>query len=422
MSEELMRPKSFEKYCASQEEQIKKAIDGAKIVIVLCGILLFISFGVVSRIFSDAYTDAKGRRSAILFFLCILVFCSYLAIRATTSAFKKRKKWLEVDLPAAKKGVEMWNAGKAPDLFEACLKDGYTDIDHPACAEKAKLAAKQLDIQYKDLNQTFENSKEAYYQKNQQEQKAHIAEIREKERAKKRELEIFATYSGRNKRMNMLASEYAIEKTEYDSASRLLKAGSTAGRQKEMDWAVHGGIASGIAGAAAGIATAMDIQRKNAEIRAYNASLDASYMAAAPYILDVMSKHSTAMSRLDKEYEAAKTKLVAEDSEQEAFSALKFGEPTIKVTESGACEIKVSVSRIGNPVIFDAVPAVVDGTVKVTLSQSGKALGTALLVLPKFGLGSSPVTLEGLCDSKTATKSPKISASFSPHNLWLMER
>ena len=41
-------------------------------------------------------------------------------------------------------------------------------------------------------------------------------------------------------------------------------------QQEEIDWATLGGIASGIAGGAAGVAVAMDAQIKNAEIRAQN--------------------------------------------------------------------------------------------------------------------------------------------------------
>lgn len=43
--------------------------------------------------------------------------------------------------------------------------------------------------------------------------------------------------------------------------------------QREHDWALHGGIAEGIAGTAAGVATALNIQRENAQIRSQNAAL-----------------------------------------------------------------------------------------------------------------------------------------------------
>lgn len=48
------------------------------------------------------------------------------------------------------------------------------------------------------------------------------------------------------------------------------------GHEKEKDWAISGGLASGIGGAGAGIASALNTQIENAEIRRRNAQRDAN--------------------------------------------------------------------------------------------------------------------------------------------------
>lgn len=66
----------------------------------------------------------------------------------------------------------------------------------------------------------------------------------------------------------------SAERADALERAKTLRAGAqaimSASQQKEHDWAIHGGIASGIAGPAAGLAAAADIQAKNAQIRAQN--------------------------------------------------------------------------------------------------------------------------------------------------------
>ena len=66
------------------------------------------------------------------------------------------------------------------------------------------------------------------------------------------------------------AAEYARRDAEIMHNANSLYSMS-AGREK--DWAIHGGIADAIAGPAAGIAIAADIQQKNAQTRAANTQL-----------------------------------------------------------------------------------------------------------------------------------------------------
>lgn len=49
---------------------------------------------------------------------------------------------------------------------------------------------------------------------------------------------------------------------------------------RDTDWAIHGGIANGLAGPGAGLATAMNIQRQNAENRARADAINSAYVSS----------------------------------------------------------------------------------------------------------------------------------------------
>ena len=87
------------------------------------------------------------------------------------------------------------------------------------------------------------------------------------EQKKYNELIKYANYSGREKRIAMLADmqkKYAeAAKTLRDGASAVWSASQL--KEKEGDWAIMGGIASAIVGPAAGMATALDSQAKTAQ-------------------------------------------------------------------------------------------------------------------------------------------------------------
>jgi len=91
-----------------------------------------------------------------------------------------------------------------------------------------------------------------------------------------KELEKYLSYHGKEKEVMLTGKmlNYYKQQEEYICSGRAIPL------QKEKDWAIMGGIASAIAGGVAGIAVASDIQRKNAEIRAQNAAVSASYAKA----------------------------------------------------------------------------------------------------------------------------------------------
>ena len=72
---------------------------------------------------------------------------------------------------------------------------------------------------------------------------------REEERAEQKTLVKYEGMTGREKRIAMLTAERAALLQTADTLKSGAKAVVNASQQKEKDWAIHGGIANGIAGA-----------------------------------------------------------------------------------------------------------------------------------------------------------------------------
>ena len=94
----------------------------------------------------------------------------------------------------------------------------------------------------------------------------------------------------------------------------------------------------------------------------------------------------------------------------------------IQISETGAFTVKAEIAKQGTIKAFDDLQteAVIDGTISADLYQNGRKVGSALLVLPVYGIGSR-TTVEGICLSGAAEKVP-YEVRFTPYHLWAMEK
>ena len=212
------------------------------------------------------------------------------------------------------------------------------------------------------------------------------------------------------------AQELSASSTLRNGASALIHAS----QQKEIDWATHGGIASGIAGPAAGLAVAADIQAKNAQIRAQN---EANRQAFAPIVLtsyDGAAKHDKRAQQLLEEIEETKTKLVSDDDAWTCLKHLSFSDTMVEVSETGTCTVTTTAKQKTPMIIFGDVKAVIDGTVIAKIYDGDALVGLAKLVLPKYGVKDS-TKLKGMC-LYCGKPGKEYTVDFTSTNLWAMER
>ena len=313
-------------------------------------------------------------------------------------------------------------------FYDECLNNGIVCCKTEKELQKATLIAQKHNLLFTDISILFADAKQS---KNRIEQKRiedDIAAERKEEQKKYDELIKYADYSGREKRIAMLSDmqkKYTeAAKTLRDGASAVLSASQL--KEKEGDWAVMGGIASAIAGPSAGIAAALDAQAKtaheNAQIREQNR---VNCEVFAP-VISTSYEGAAQNERIAKSYtaslDAAKTKLVANDSTEQCFSRLIFDETTIDVSRTGTCTVITSVCA--NPFkIFDDVPAVIDGTIIAQIYEKNTLIGTAKMVFPIYGISGkkNKVKLTGMalfCGSSGTS----YRVEFAPEKLWAMEQ
>ena len=192
-------------------------------------------------------------------------------------------------------------------------------------------------------------------------------------------------------------------------------------QQQELDWATHGGIASGLAGGAAGVAAAMDAQAKNAQIRANNA---ATRQAMAPVVTGFWNKqreNEQAAAQMSKYIEQTKTKIINKMPKEEVLKKMGFTDAKVTVSSTGAISIKVKASAQKPVLILDAVEGTIDGTVLANFYEGSRLAGTAELVLPLWGIGKSGEELEGIC-LNGGKKGTAYRVEYTAKHLWEMEK
>lgn len=311
-------------------------------------------------------------------------------------------------------------------FYKECIEKGIEDLSSPANKQKAELIAKRLGCKgCENLEEYFEEGRKLYTEAEDLdkavEERKKLAELRSAEKEKYDELTKYTSFEGREKRVAILSDTqrlYYKKAAELEKGMELLIHSS---QQKEIDWATHGGIASGIAGGAAGLAVAIDAQAKNAQIRAKN---EANMRALTPGKLAIQHRadeYRKAAKDLQVSIDDAKIKLVADTSKDEVFSKLDIRVSQIAISETGAFSIQASVKLIDDLTIFDNIQAVADGTISANLYQEGHNVGNALLVLPTFGVDKTEATIEGICLSGAKQGIP-YEVRFTPHLLWEMEK
>ena len=190
--------------------------------------------------------------------------------------------------------------------------------------------------------------------------------------------------------------------------------------QKEHDWATHGGIASGIAGPAAGLATAIDIQAKNAAIREQNAKM-------MPYVSMVTGMYANNAQGYQQEYNkyaadlhATDTKLISSDTKETVMDNIVIEDVKYTVSKTGAVRVEAKFSVKDSYRIFDSIKPTIDGVVAARLMKDDKCVGSAYFVFPVEGI-ITPAKLKAIC-TKTEDPNAKYTIEFEAADVWAMEQ
>lgn len=374
--------------------------------------------------------------------LSILLFLSIMPsviigtnVVKTESIFIMMFIWIAYMTPIIWIGAYVEEKIKAPKLakelkiqfYKECVKTGINDLSSPAKKQKAELIAQRLGCTgYKSLETYYEESKrlslDADSQAETEKKNTELSELRELEQKKYSTLTKYAHLVGRDKRVSILTDRQNEYRKEAADLRKYVDSAYRGSQQKEIDWATHGGIASGIAGGAAGVAVALDAQAKNAQIRARN---EANLNALLPSAMVVLKNARTIEDKADAlqaDINDARIKLVSDTPKETVFNNLQIKTKEVSISKTGAFSVKASISLKENFTIFDNVPAVIDGTLSADFYQNSRRVGSAYLVLPEFGITNKrAVTIEGIC-LEGAVENEPYEIKYTPHLLWEMEK
>lgn len=319
-----------------------------------------------------------------------------------------------------------WDASpvmqKIGKCYDACKAEGAGTASTPGQREKARLI---ISTYFTAANVDVVLSEGCRLRHDEQLMKINrqLEAKRTEEQAAYTELTGFSELHGREKEVAMYNSEYLICKQELDALKNQLNAVCGYAKtqmKKETDWASAGGIAEGIAGSAAGLATAIDVQNRNAEIRANNQKVIESNAGAILYFQKEIAQKEGKLQYQEKLVNRAKTRLVEEIAPDILFKKLHFDEPIINVSETGTITIEMQ-ARADKFTIYDDRDAVVDGSVIAQVFDGATNVGQAVLTFPKDGIGEKNCELKGMalfCGKPGGAYRAEISAN----DLWAIEQ
>ena len=305
-------------------------------------------------------------------------------------------------------------------FFVECVLAEVNDFSKEKNKQKAQLIAEKYRLKYpKGIEALYQQGLEAHKVVSQQFADNRLAIKRAEERQEFERLNRYSNLVGKDKRIAMLSDRAAELRKDAKDQDQFADLWVRSGQQKERDWAIWGGAASGLAGLGAGVSTAVDVQLKNMQIREENKKrLDAT-MPGYMMLTGSAKQNRANADAIVREIQQFKLKLISNDASADLMRKISFSNTDVLVSETGAAMVCTLASLSPNFRIFGDVPAIIDGTIIAKIYDGNELCGTAQLVLPVYGLGQN-VPLNGICID-CCKPGKTYSVKFAAKNLWAME-
>ena len=316
-------------------------------------------------------------------------------------------------------------------MYDECMQNEIHDCASEKDKQRASLIARKYNLSYTDIGVLFQEAKQQYQENSkivaEQEHQKEIEELKTNEQAQYDVLNEFSFYGQREKKIAMLTKEYNEVSRQLQGTKDAISMTLFPELEKEHDWAVMGGMANGLAGPGAGIATAVNAQIENAQIRARNSQMLHETADIRGRMVLAGAKQRDALqarcSELNAMITATKTKLIGKDTPKKCLDALQFKDMLLSVSKTGTCMVDAKVGlKQSEYYIFDDVKATIDGTIQAEIYDGNSKIGTANLVLPLNGVpDDNMVAVKGMC-LFCGQLGKKYTVKFNAENLWAMEQ
>lgn len=327
---------------------------------------------------------------------------------------------------------------KSYNYYNALRKEGIADLSTEYSAKKAEIIAKRNNILTTDIKDFWsygEKVVSAADRKQKEENLRHARQIVERANA------VINRYSELKAHNKTLAMIQDIVDSLYQTAGESARAANRFidNMPKKVDWAILGGLTSGVVGSLAGVAAAVDTQRKNAEIE----KMQVDMATASAYVNANADSLKNIAKRLEATMREVEIKVVEENNDK-FFPYIRFGNPRVYIYDNGSFSISVDVSQLPGAKVYGERDAYVDGIVAAKMYQGGNLVGQALVTLPLCGADTyaeildgddrrsipkeNPMfhfmnrTAHGLCTEEKAAQDAPYQIDFEPYHVWGIEQ
>ena len=350
--------------------------------------------------------------------------------REKAKAEQAKKDHEEQELRRYQASVRTGDIWAVQRFYNECVKEGIKDVNKESNRARLELYAQNKEIEgtKEELVAAFRKGQAAV---TQLDTTSRINKLRMEEKTISDENRRYISQHGREKRIAICQDMIReCERKIAECESQFKKINSAASdvyngyKQKEGDWAVLGGMATGIAGGAAGVATAIDVQQRNAEKRAYNQQLGSAVGQLAANSLMQISKEKINAENEKKTWEQnlerAKRALFEDLPSDTLMSCLDLRVDQKKKSETGAIRLKVNVKQNKGVFIYGDASAVVDGSIQVLIVADDKTVAKGIITFPYSGSSTYGKDFDIICNN-SADVPNTYSVRFEPNNIWAIE-
>lgn len=199
---------------------------------------------------------------------------------------------------------------------------------------------------------------------------------------------------------------------------------------KPVDWAIVGGLAQGIAGPAAGIMAAAEVQIRNAQAEAASQKAREDGIKVAAYSSILAKKTARELNSILNEVNVLKNRLYDENHPQMYFDYLSCEVCSYSVAMENAMNISVEIG-CQKKSEFNGNRIAIDGSIRVDVVDKGQVIANAFICADGFGItdfnevGFSKKKTYSTVAMTTGTFSFKENREytfrFSPEHIWMIE-
>jgi len=330
---------------------------------------------------------------------------------------------------------------QALSIYNKCIQKNIVEFTSKSNKEALRVIAGSYGVDDIELAQTlFEEGKKVIEEQNRQQELEKIEIYRAKEIEEYNKEKELTVIKGKTKYTAHLEKdiEYGKKAIELSYQAEKIGLSNMNARAQKSDWAILGGMANGLAGPAAGMATAIDIQNKNLKAeenarkvredgtRIYNNAKDIQRNLPAALVLE--------QSVVDNINE----KLYDDKNIEEKIKLIEFGEFKLKATKGLNIEAKAKIKVDSKIKLLDS-DAILDGSLRFVIkNHNDEEIGDGYFSAPGFNetdfenglVGFNDLSnIKFICHIKNIEnikslieETEKYICIVEPINLWIIEK